>query len=140
MTPTTIISDRDGPDPFRRTGHRSPITWSRHLRHLAYASFRHAQGSQAAQVHFVQSYLRTVLEHGTPGTLPPLKPILDRAQRLSVPTGHLPVDNALSRAQFLFWSHNIWDIARSLVERDPACCPIVAFWTHARPTLARSLA
>ena len=126
MTPTTIIIGRNGPDtadPFRRTGHRPPMTWARHLRHLSYASFRHAQGNQAVQVHFVQSYLRAVLEHGTPGTLSPLERILDRARRLAVPAGHLPVDRALSRAQFLFWSHNIWDIARSLVEHDPAVLP-----------------
>ncbi|OXM44260.1 hypothetical protein CFP71_40620 [Amycolatopsis thailandensis] len=64
-----------------------------------------------------------MLEYGTPGTLPPLERILDHARRLAVPAGHLAVDNALSRAQFLFWAHNIWDVARSLVEHDSALLP-----------------
>ncbi|UUV32048.1 hypothetical protein NQK81_00970 [Amycolatopsis roodepoortensis] len=62
-------------------------------------------------------------ESGTPASVPPLQRILDHAAKLAVPGGHLVVDPALARAQFLFWSRNIWDIARSILVADPQLLP-----------------
>ncbi|WP_219152402.1 hypothetical protein [Amycolatopsis sp. TNS106] len=55
--------------------------------------------------------------------LPPRQRLLDNATNLTVPTGHLAVDNWLARAQFLFWSYNIWDIAQSVLTNDPEALP-----------------
>ncbi|MFK0249570.1 hypothetical protein ACIQUM_33140 [Amycolatopsis azurea] len=40
-----------------------------------------------------------------------------------IPAGHLVVDDDLARAQFWFWSYNIWDIARSVMTGDPTHLP-----------------
>jgi uncharacterized membrane protein YczE len=96
----------------------------RHVQVLAYDSFRHAQGNQALQVHFIQAYVRRLCELGVPFDPTAGVALKQHVQRLRLPHGHIDVpDVAQVRAQFAFWSALLWDIVLAVYTDAPSRLP-----------------
>lgn len=108
-----------------RASRRARTTSMRqHLQVLAYGSFRHAQGNQAAQVHFVQAYVRLLEQQGIPFEWSGMRVLDTIVRHLRLPHGHAHIDDpVLVHAQFAFWARNIWDVIRSVYHDDPALIP-----------------
>ncbi len=123
---TADRADITGPLARRaRAGRRARATSMRpHLQVLAYGSFRHAQGNQAGQLHFVQAYVRLLAQQGIPFERSGMG-ILDAiVGHLRLPHGHADInDPVLVRAQFAFWARNIWDVIRSVYHDAPDLLP-----------------
>ncbi len=108
-----------------RAGRRAHTTSMRpHLQVLAYGSFRHAQGNQVAQAHFVQAYVRLLAQLGIPFEPSGMRVLDAIVGHLRLPHGHADInDPVLVHAQFAFWARNIWDVIRSVYHADPALIP-----------------
>lgn len=108
-----------------RAGRRARTTSMRpHLQVLAYGSFRHAQGNQAAQAHFIQAYVRLLAQQGIPFEPSGMRVLDAIVGHLRLPHGHADInDPVLVHAQFAFWARNIWDVIRSVYHDDPALIP-----------------
>ncbi|OLZ51651.1 hypothetical protein BS329_15405 [Amycolatopsis coloradensis] len=97
----------------------------RHVHLLSYMSFRHAQGSQPVQLHFMQAYARILRDTGVtvdPGlrSATPREVIRQRA----LPTNHLDIpDPALISAQLEFWWLLMWDVLDAVRTRDHTHLP-----------------
>ncbi|WP_028927981.1 hypothetical protein [Pseudonocardia acaciae] len=82
---------------------------------MLYESFRHAQGDQALQVHFISSYARILRENGVPIDFTARVELAARMRTRRLPSGHMDIANsALVGSQFEFWWLNLWDILESV--------------------------
>jgi uncharacterized membrane protein YczE len=119
VSPTPLVASRNGQ---RRRDREQSLR--RHLQVLVYSSFRHAQGSQATQIHFIQSDIRLLREQGVPFDPAAGDALTEHVRRLRLPSGHVEVpDEQLVRAQFEFWAQTLWDIACSVYHDDPRLLP-----------------
>jgi hypothetical protein len=96
----------------------------RHVQTLLYESFRHAQGDQALQVHFIHCYAHLLRAAAVPLDLSVRDQFVDRIRNRQVPRGHQVIVNLdLVRSQFEFWWLNMWDVLLSVYMEDPGLLP-----------------
>ncbi|GAA5175188.1 hypothetical protein GCM10023321_80720 [Pseudonocardia eucalypti] len=106
------------------SGRRAGADFRRTVQTLLYESFRHAQGDQRLQIHFIESYARILREQGVsidPAVRDELVPRI-RSRRL--PRGHLAISNRQQvAAQFEFWWLTLWDLLVSVYAEDSRHVP-----------------
>ncbi|MBP2472448.1 hypothetical protein JOF53_001320 [Crossiella equi] len=102
------------------------MSFSRHAQTLLYESFRHAQGDQPNQVHFMFGYALLLRDAKVPFDLSVRDSLLDRVRNRQLPQGHLAMPNADQvRAQFEFWWRTMFDVFRAVQDDDLALLPSV---------------
>jgi hypothetical protein len=102
-----------------RPGRTGRGSYRRHAQILAYISFRHAQGNQPLQVHYIESYVRILRALGVTPAAGDRDALAEHIRRLRLPLGHMEIPDAtLVDVQFAFWWANIWDITLAVFTGD----------------------
>jgi hypothetical protein len=100
------------------------VSLSRHAQTLLYESFRHAQGNQPAQVHFMQAYALLLRQTGVEIDFSLKDRLAHRIRAKQVPIGHMDIPNLIQvRAQFEFWWFIMWDIFSAIYLTDSQHLP-----------------
>lgn len=100
------------------------VSLSRHAQTLLYESFRHAQGNQPAQVHFMKAYALLLRQTGVEIDFSLKDRLAHRIRSKQVPIGHMDIPNLIQvRAQFEFWWLIMWDIFSAIYLTDSQHLP-----------------
>lgn len=103
---------------------RAGAEFRRRVQTLLYESFRHAQGDQRLQIHFIESYARLLRGQGVSIDPAVRDELLPRIRSRRLPHGHAAIPNGRQVvAQFEFWWLTLWDLLVSVYAEDSGLVP-----------------